>query len=172
MISKKPFDSLNWQFILAALATLGFPSQFVSSIEKCITKPRFSISVNGGLIGKIRGARGVGQGDPLSPYLFVIAMHVLSKLLDVAAFSGLFSYHSKCHKLRSTHLSFPDDLLIFSKGNLETVVGIQCVLQQFYFFSGLQLNPAKSEIFFLQESQKRIFNISAVLLGLKEDCFQ
>ena len=74
-------------------------------------------------------------------------MNVLSKLLDAAAMHGVFSYHPKCKKVTLTHLSFADDLLIFSKGNLSSISGIQEVLKTFYAISGLQLNSAKSEIF-------------------------
>ena len=85
------------------------------------------------------------QGDPLSSYLFVICMNVLSRLLDVAVVYRVFSYHPKCKKVGLTHLCFVDDLLIFTKGNVDFVVGIQRVLQVFYSFS--QLNNAKCEIY-------------------------
>lgn len=71
--------------------------------------------------------------------LFVIAMNVLSKMLDLAASHGLFNYQSKCHKIELTSISFADDLIIFSKGNLGSIIGIRCVLHQFYNYSGLQL---------------------------------
>ena len=97
----------------------------------------FSISFNGGLIGYFKDARGVQQGDPLSPYIFVIAMDVLSKLLDGAATCGVFSCHPKCKRFKLTHLCFADDLLIFTKGNLDSIVGVQNVLKLFYTYSGL-----------------------------------
>ena len=63
-------------------------------------------------------------------------MNVLSKLLDSAAVHGVFSFHPECKKIHLTHLSFVDDLLIFSKGSLESIMGIKNVIDQFYFFSG------------------------------------
>ena len=56
----------------------------------------FSISFNGGLVGYFKWERGVRQGDPLSPYIFVLAIDILSKLLDAAAAYGVFNYHPKC----------------------------------------------------------------------------
>ncbi|XP_039032920.1 uncharacterized protein LOC120168183 [Hibiscus syriacus] len=64
---------------------MGFPARFCGWIETCVTTPRYSIALNGSLVGYFRGVRGVRQGGPLSPYLFVIVMNVLSRLLDVAA---------------------------------------------------------------------------------------
>ena len=98
-------------------------------------------------MGFFKGARRVRQGDPLSPYLFVLAMNVLSKMLDAAAKYGVFAFHPKCKKIGITHLCFADDLLIFSKGHLNSIIGIQNVLNMFYAFSGLQLNCTKSELY-------------------------
>ena len=84
----------------------------------------FSISFNGGLVGYFRGAMGVRQEDTLSLYLFVIAMNVLSKLLNAAIAYGVFDYHPKCKRIKLTHLCFANDLLIFTKENLDSIVGV------------------------------------------------
>ncbi|KAE8674186.1 Proteasome subunit alpha type-5 [Hibiscus syriacus] len=64
-------------------------------------------------------------------------MNVLSKMLDLTASKCVFQYHPKCKRIGLTHLSFADDLLIFWKGTVNSVVGIHCVLQEFYKYSGL-----------------------------------
>ena len=76
----------------------------------------------------LKEVEGLDRGNFFS-YIFVLVVSVLSKMLDSAATHGLFSYHPKCHKIRLTHFAFANDLLVFSKGNLGSVVGIHCILQ-------------------------------------------
>ena len=57
------------------------------------------------------------KGDPLSPYLFVLAMEVFSRILVKASSNGRFSHHPRCAKLDLTHLCFADDLLLFCQGD-------------------------------------------------------
>lgn len=72
-------------------------------------------------------------------------MNILSNLLDAAVEKGIFQYHPKCHQIKLTHLCFADNLLIFCKGTLGSVIGVQSVFDHFYLMSGLKLNAARSE---------------------------
>ncbi|PKI76232.1 hypothetical protein CRG98_003343 [Punica granatum] len=92
----KDFDSLNWDFVLNNLEAMGFPSTFLRWIKRCITSPHFSVAINGSLAGYIVGQRGLRQGDPLSPYLFVIAMEVFSNLMNTTADEGRVDFHPRC----------------------------------------------------------------------------
>ncbi|XP_016679213.1 uncharacterized protein [Gossypium hirsutum] len=82
---QKAFDSLQWGFLLSILRAQGFPEKFLKWNEVCLTTPRFSISLNGNLVGFFRGRKGIRQGDPFFPYL----------LLNVAVINALFKYHTK-----------------------------------------------------------------------------
>ncbi|XP_039040784.1 uncharacterized protein LOC120179189 [Hibiscus syriacus] len=93
--------------------------------------------------GHFKGARGLRQGDPLSPTLFVLAMHVFSKMFNLAAEKRVFGYHQKCKKIGLIHLSFAEDVMIFCKGNADSIMGVLSVLDQFYETSGLHLNSSK-----------------------------
>ena len=125
---QKAFDSVDWGFLMDILEVMKFPTQFIGWIKGCITHPRFSISVNGGLVGYFKRERGVRQGNPLSFYLFVLAMNVLSKMFDATVMHGVISYHPKCKKVTITHIYFSDDLLIFTKEKLEFVISVQNLL--------------------------------------------
>ena len=92
----------------------------------------FSISINEGLVGYFEKDKGIQQRDPLSFYIFVLAMDVLSRLLDATATNGVFKFHPKCKKITLVHFCFVDDLLIFSKGNIDSIIGVQKILNLFY----------------------------------------
>lgn len=95
---------------------MNFPGKFIEWIKMCLTGSWFSVSMNGGLEGYFKGRKGVRQVDPLSPYIFVIVMNSLSNLLDLAVKHEVFRYHPKCKRVKLTHLSFADDLLVFTRG--------------------------------------------------------
>lgn len=92
----------------------------------------------------------------MSPYIFVLVMNVFSSMLDFAAANGIIRYHPKCKRISLTQLCFVDDLLIFSKGDLHSVIGVQKVLKEFYRYSSLMLNANKSEIYCTNISEEEL----------------
>ncbi|KAL0292188.1 UNVERIFIED_CONTAM: Retrovirus-related Pol polyprotein from type-2 retrotransposable element R2DM [Sesamum radiatum] len=144
---QKAYDSVHWDFVLESLRIFNFPSRFISWIEQCLTTPTFSISLNGSVHGFFKGARGLRQGDPMSPYLFVLVMEIWHVLLTIRTRNeGSFQHHWKCNELGIVNLSFADDILIFCAGNLESVRMIKHTLAEFAEMSGLHVNPNKSTI--------------------------
>ncbi|XP_056863946.1 uncharacterized protein LOC130511120 [Raphanus sativus] len=143
----KAFDSVQWSFLLRVLEALNFPAKFILWIQKCIELASFSVQINGELAGYFNSKRGLRQGCSLSPYLFVICMQVLSKLLDRAAYEKRIGYHPYCEELRLTHICFADDILVFSDGRKESVDGILAVFKQFARMSGLNISLEKSTLY-------------------------
>ncbi|GFS30621.1 hypothetical protein Acr_00g0012980 [Actinidia rufa] len=114
---RKAFDSLDWDFVHDMLSSLQFPPMFINWIMTCITSTSYSISYNGSLHGFFKGNRGLRQGDPLSPSLFVIYLEYLSRSLGRLKENSNFNFHPKCGGLKITHLAFVDDLVLFSRGD-------------------------------------------------------
>ena len=105
------------------------------------------IGYNGTVNGFFKGKCGLRQGDPLSPYLYVIAMNYLSLVLNKAAAENKINYHSKCSEMKLTHLSFADDLLIFIDGSITSVQYVLQVLREFELRSGLAVNFQKTSFY-------------------------
>ncbi|KAK3221908.1 hypothetical protein Dsin_008933 [Dipteronia sinensis] len=144
----KAFDMVDWGFLLETLAAFHFPPKVIIWIKACLTTPKFSISINGEVVGFFSGKRGLRQGDPMSPYLFVIAMEVLSKILAkcIEDFPS-FKFHWRCDKIKLSHICFADDLIMLCHGSLSSARVIKAALDEFSLLSGLHVNHAKSNIF-------------------------
>ncbi|CAN7118348.1 unnamed protein product [Brassica rapa subsp. narinosa] len=143
----KAFDSVQWSFIVSVLEAMNLPAKFILWIRKCIELASFSIQINGELAGYFNSKRGLRQGCSLSPYLFVICMQVLSKLLDKAAMERRIGFHPYCKDLSLSHLCFADDVLVFSDGKKRSIEGIMEVFKEFAKMSGLSMSLEKSTLY-------------------------
>ena len=144
----KAFDSLSWEFLFKLLELQGFNPLFLNWLRGCITQSMISIKVNGALEGYFRCKSGLKQGDPLSPYLFVLAMEALSACINSEILSGGFKYHYRAKDSGITHLTFADDVLLFCYGDNDSVSTIMRAIGKFSAISGLCLNPSKCVTFF------------------------
>lgn len=125
----------------------GFPVLFIHWILECISSSKFSVLVNGSPYGFFGAKRGIRQGCPMSPYLFVMVMEVLSALLKKQVNSGSFGLHPKCKLTQLSHLCFADDVLVFFKGNIAAAQVLGKVLLDFSNFSGLVINCKKTSLY-------------------------
>ena len=143
---QKAFDSVQWSFLESYLIALRFPPTFIHWLLECVTNVTFRLQFNGRMHPPFPGKQGLRQGDPLSPLLFVLTMDYFSRIMRKISTNPGFSYHPNCRKLRLTHLMFADDLLIFSKANISSLMLVQDALQEFRSSTGLQANSSKSQL--------------------------
>ncbi|XP_060210764.1 uncharacterized mitochondrial protein AtMg01250-like [Lycium barbarum] len=125
-----------------------FPYQFVQWIMEYIYTVNYSIMINGEPSEPWDAARGLRQGDPISPYLCAISIEYLSPCLGELMDCKKFKFHPKCARNGVTHLCFADDLLLFTRGDLDSVSAIFDKFQSFSQASGLQANRGKSNMYF------------------------
>ena len=85
---EKAYDKLNWKFLLLVLREMGFGNKWIGWIQWRISMASFSVIINGSPVGFFKSSRGLRQGDPLSPYLFVLGMEVFSLLIEKATMGG------------------------------------------------------------------------------------
>ncbi|KAK4386156.1 hypothetical protein Sango_2486200 [Sesamum angolense] len=116
-------------------------------IEECVTSAHLLVYVNSGVHGFFVGAWGLRQGDPMSPYLFVLVMEVLQMILQqFIEQDGEFLYHWRCQELKLFQLSFADDLLLLCKADVRSVNLFRRRLNLFASLSGLHTNSQKSQL--------------------------
>lgn len=147
---RKAYDTISWEFLRAVLTEIRMPRRFVDWILECVTTASYSIKINGDLVGFFKGRRGLRQGDPMSPSLFVLCMEYLSRSLNRVTRRyrrGAYKFHPKCEPLRISHLAFADDLMVFARGDLSSVKTVWEAIQRFGKASGLHVNNLKSDIF-------------------------
>lgn len=112
-------------------------------------------------------SRGKARG-PIVPYLFVLVMEVLSLILEKEIReSHEFKFHCRCEKVKLTHLCFPDDLLVFCKGIVESIRALKSALYKLCRISGLKANDAKSQLF-LSAIRSEERQLTASELGFSE----
>ncbi|WJZ83279.1 hypothetical protein VitviT2T_002974 [Vitis vinifera] len=147
---EKTYDNVDWSFILTVMKKMGFGEKWLGWIKWCISTASFSVLINGTPKGFFQSSRGLRQGDPLSPYLFVIAMEVFSSFLKRAVDNG---YISGCQvKGRNeggtqiSHLLFADDTLVFCQASQDQLTYLSWLLMWFEAASGMRINLDKSEL--------------------------
>lgn len=145
----KAYDRVEWDFLSRMMHRMGFDERWVQLIMKCVTTVTYKIKVNGELTEEILPSRGLRQGDPLSPYLFLICAEGFSSLLNHAEQDGSLQGLSICAGAPSiTHLLFADDSLLLMKVNQENSSQLRNVLQLYEDCSGQTINKDKSSVLF------------------------
>uniref|UniRef100_A0A803QM48 Reverse transcriptase domain-containing protein n=1 Tax=Cannabis sativa TaxID=3483 RepID=A0A803QM48_CANSA len=113
----KAFDRVEWIFIRRVMEKFGFPQKFITLVMACVSTATFSFSINQQVLGHVLPSRGIRQGDPLSPYLFLLCSEGLSSLICLKAQQPQPRKHSLGIKIARTappvsHLFFADDSLL------------------------------------------------------------
>ena len=110
----KAYDRVEWSFLEVTMMKMGFDARWVALILSCINSASYPILVNGVPKGDIRPSRGIRQGDPLFPYLFLICSEALNCQLQQAARSEAIRGFSLCKNgPKISHLFFVDDTLLY-----------------------------------------------------------
>lgn len=137
---QKAYDSVEWPFLKQLLVELGFPHNFIWWIMVCLTIVTYTINVNGEITTPFAAKKGIRQGDHISPSLFVVCIEYLNRCLLGLQHNKLFHYHPSCKKFGITHVCFADDLLLFTRGDSNSVKQLMQVLDMFVAASGLNVN--------------------------------
>ena len=110
----KAYDCVECQFLQKIMEKMGFPAVWIERVMSCITTPSFSILVNDKPYGMVHPSCGICQGDPLSPYLFLLCVGGFTALLAKAELEGRISGVYICRGApKVTNLLFANDSMLF-----------------------------------------------------------
>lgn len=142
----KVFDSIGWQYLLEVMTALGFSTKWRNWISAILGSSSSRIMINGRPSKNIIHAKGLRQGDPLSPMLFILAIDPLQRIIEHAAQQGLLQpVLPKQAKLRCS--LYADDAALFANPTPIELARLQKILVVFNECSGLRVNMSKTEIF-------------------------
>ncbi|GJS26798.1 RNA-directed DNA polymerase, eukaryota [Tanacetum coccineum] len=143
---EKAYDSVRWDFLDEVLSKFGFGNKWRKWIQTCLNTSRGSILVNGSPTEEFQFFKGLKQGDPLSPFLFILIMESLHLSFQRVVEAGMFKGIELSSSLNISHLFFADDAMFVGRwcdGNIDTLMN---VLECFHRASGLRINMSKSKI--------------------------
>eukprot|EP00253_Pinus_taeda_P015727 PITA_15727 len=124
----KAYDQINWIYIRPLLTHLGFKTDFISWIMGCITNVSYAVLINGATTPFFKGQRGLRQGCPLSPLLFLLVAEGLSQLIQKAKREGKVKGLKVAINLNISHLLFVDDILVFTNGDSNEIKELKTFL--------------------------------------------
>jgi len=146
---QKAYDRVEWDFLCDCMKKMGFGDRWVQLIRFCISSAQFRILSNGEAGETFSPSRGIRQGDPLSPYLFILLANVLSHMVKNAVSDGsLKGIKLNPHCPTLSHLFFADDAIFFMDGTLREAQNLANLLNCYCFATGQSVNRNKSGVFF------------------------
>ena len=163
----KAYDRVEWSYMEKVLIKMGFQNRLVHLMMACITTALYSVLINGQPYRHITPTRGLRQGNPLSPYLFLMCTEGLHGLINKAAIDGSIRGVSLCRNgPKLTHLLFADDSLIFYRAKEEECQTLLEVLAKYERASGQQINRAKTTLFFSKSTSEEVQGVIKDMLGV------
>ena len=140
---------LEWGFIREMLIKINLPHNIIKLIMSYVSTVSTSIVVNGGASDQILPSRGLRQGDPISPYIFIICMDFLVQLIEEKCSTNKWKpVRANRSGVAFSHLFFANDLILFAKANPKNCAAIREVLDLFCSKSSQSVNGAKSRVYF------------------------
>ena len=169
----KAYDQVEWEFLRLIMLKLGIDARWVCLAMETMTTASYLVLINGEPKGFITPSRGIRQGYPLSPYLFLLCAEVLSSLIRKAVASqSLHGILTCTNGVCVSHLLFADDSFIFCQATMEECQHLLTLLECYESASSQTINRHKTSIFFSKNTRVEVKHDIQALLGAKimKDC--
>ncbi|GJU03534.1 RNA-directed DNA polymerase, eukaryota, partial [Tanacetum coccineum] len=158
------FDFVRWDFLDIILRNFGFGIKWRGWIQGCLSSAMGSILVNGSPTAEFKFHKGLKQGDPLSPYLFILVMESLHLSFNNIINADLFKGIRFDDSLTLSHLFYADDAVFIGKWDRANILTIVRMLKCFFLASGLQINILKSKLMGIGVSNEEVL-VAANIIG-------
>ena len=133
----KAYDRVEWLYLESVMKRVGFTERWITLLMLCVKMISYSILVNGEPKGMIYPTRGICQGDPLSPFLFLLCTEGLNGLINMAENKGNIKGYAFCrYSPRLTHFFFADDSLLFCRATIQECQQVLNILETYGRCSG------------------------------------
>ncbi|XP_015954715.1 uncharacterized protein LOC107479077 [Arachis duranensis] len=165
---QKACDRVRWSFVDIVLQKMGFGQRWRNWVKEFLSTASMSVLVNGSPTRPFKMERGLRQGDPLSPLLFVLVVDVLHRMLgDAVRNRHITPLLVGRDHIELSHLQFADDTILFCPTETETIVNYKRMLRCFELMSGLSINFDKSNLIPINCEQEWVEQVCG-LLGSKQ----
>ena len=144
---EKAYDSVSWEFLYDMLQRLGFHSRWIMWMKGCLASASVSVLVNGSPTEEFHPSRGLRQGDPLAPFLFLVVAEGLAGLVRQVTKANLYEgLNIGRSEVGLSMLQFADDTLFLCQDAFSNVFTLKAILRGFEVASGLKINFHKSKL--------------------------
>ena len=144
----KAYDRVDWKFLRAVLIAMNFNDNWITWIMECVTTVHYTLLISGNITKSFFPSKGLRQGDPLSLYLFLMCVNILSLTLMKAEsqnrINGVKLGRNGCS---FTHLFFVDDSIFFFKKDNHSLSSIKDILAWYCSIFGQVINLTKSDLY-------------------------
>lgn len=158
---EKAFDTISWEFLDEVMTHMSFGSKWRNWISNCLASSTISILINGSPTTEFIPKRGVRQGDPLAPFLFLLAAEGLNSIMHNAIDLGIF------HGIKISgngpiisHLQYADDSIFVGEWSNRNISNLFRILRCLHLSSGLNINYNKSNLFGIGIDEASVYNMA------------
>ncbi|KAL9681370.1 hypothetical protein QQ045_013153 [Rhodiola kirilowii] len=151
----KAYDRVEWGYLEEVQRKMGFPNRWINIVMECVRSVNYKVKLNDGFVDIPHPERDLRQGDPLSPYLFLLCSEWISSKLKADTIGRRLKGVRICRGAPViSHLFFADDSIFFLKATRQNAYRIMQVLEEYETISEQKINLGKSEVVFSRNTRR------------------